>query len=67
MSVTLAAVLQLRAESMLVIVSVLWGSLAMDKSLFVPEPGGGVKVIFGGWGDEIFPELAFSIAFRSCK
>ena len=62
MSVSLAAVLQLRAESMLVIVS-----LAMDKSLFVPKPGGGVKVIFGGWGGEIFPEFAFSIAFRSCK
>jgi len=48
MSVSLAAVLQLRAESMLVIVSLLRWSLAMDKSLFVPEPGGGVKVIFGG-------------------
>jgi hypothetical protein len=67
MSVSLAAVLQLRAESMLVTVSLLRGSLATDKSLFIPEPGGGVKVICGGWGDGIFPEFAFSIAFRSCK
>jgi len=67
MSVSLAAVLQLRAESMLIIESLQRGSLARDKSFFVPEPGGGVKVIFGGWGDEIFPEFAFSIASRSCK
>jgi hypothetical protein len=65
MSVSLAAVLQLRAESMLVMVSLLRGSLERDEPPFVPVPGGGVRVMCGGWCDETFPEFESSIAVRS--